>query len=74
MYRKQALSPSHHPHMTDSFCLSLHTDYAKDVKLNFRPFNMRVQNVQCLRCGEWGHRSGDRECKLKDFNPHDAAR
>jgi CBF1 interacting corepressor len=44
------------------------------VKVTFKPFNKEVRNVRCMRCGEWGHRSGDRECSLKDFNPHDAAR
>ena len=24
--------------------------------------------------GKWGHRFGDRECELKDYNPHDHAR
>ena len=32
------------------------------------------RNVQCARCGEWGHRSGDRECALKDYNPNDYER
>ena len=27
-----------------------------------------------MRCGLWGHRSGDRECALKDSNPADYAR
>lgn len=31
---------------------------------------VQLRNVRCMRCGEWGHQSGDRECALKDFNPH----
>jgi CBF1 interacting corepressor len=48
--------------------------YTADVKINFNPLGVQINNTRCLRCGEWGHRSGDRECKLRDFNPHDAAR
>ena len=33
-----------------------------------------MRNIKCIRCGEWGHTTGDRECPLRDFNPHDAAR
>lgn len=25
-----------------------------------------MRNVKCLRCGNFGHQSGDRECPLKD--------
>lgn len=42
--------------------------------MTFKPFNKLVRNTRCLRCGEWGHQTGDRECTLRDFNPHDAAR
>ena len=38
-----------------------------------KPFGSTPNHVQCLRCGEWGHKSVDRECKLRDFNPHGAA-
>ena len=31
---------------------------------------LQIRNVRCLRCGEWGHLSGERECSLRDFNPH----
>jgi CBF1 interacting corepressor len=48
--------------------------YAQNIQLRHKPFNGVVRNVQCLRCGEWGHQSGDRECSLKDNNPHDFAR
>lgn len=31
-----------------------------------RPFGVEIRNVKCLRCGNYGHQSGDRECPLKD--------
>ncbi|XP_057448843.1 uncharacterized zinc finger CCHC domain-containing protein At4g19190 [Lotus japonicus] len=31
-----------------------------------KPFGVEVRNVKCLRCGSYGHQSGDRECPLKD--------
>lgn len=31
-----------------------------------KPFGVEVRNVKCLRCGNYGHQSGDRECTLKD--------
>lgn len=31
-----------------------------------RPFGVEIRNVKCLRCGTYGHQSGDRECPLKD--------
>jgi CBF1 interacting corepressor len=48
--------------------------YAQNIQLRHKPFNEVVRNVQCFRCGEWGHQSGDRECSLRDNNPHDFAR
>lgn len=32
-----------------------------------KPFNEVLRNVQCLKCHQWGHKIGDRECKLKDI-------
>lgn len=32
-----------------------------------KPFGVEVRNVKCLRCGTYGHQSGDRECPLKDI-------
>jgi CBF1 interacting corepressor len=49
-------------------------DYASNVKVNFKPMGRTLRNVKCMRCGEWGHQSGDRECALRDANPLDAAR
>ncbi|KAG7621049.1 CBF1-interacting co-repressor CIR N-terminal domain [Arabidopsis suecica] len=31
-----------------------------------KPFAVEVRNVKCLRCGNFGHQSGDRDCPLKD--------
>uniref|UniRef100_A0A0D9WU06 CBF1-interacting co-repressor CIR N-terminal domain-containing protein n=1 Tax=Leersia perrieri TaxID=77586 RepID=A0A0D9WU06_9ORYZ len=31
-----------------------------------KPFGVEIRNVRCLRCGNYGHQSGDRECPLKD--------
>lgn len=31
-----------------------------------KPFAVELRNVKCIRCGNHGHQSGDRECPLKD--------
>lgn len=31
-----------------------------------KPFGVEIRNVRCLRCGVYGHQSGDRECPMKD--------
>ncbi|GAB5033999.1 protein kinase [Nannochloropsis oceanica] len=38
--------------------------YAQNVKLTFNPVGFTIRNCQCLKCGAYGHTSGDRECPL----------
>jgi len=42
--------------------------------VHHKPFNEIIRHVRCCRCGEWGHKTGERECILRNYNPHDMAR
>ncbi|KAL3498030.1 hypothetical protein ACH5RR_040762 [Cinchona calisaya] len=45
------------------------------VPARSKPFGVEIRNVKCLRCGNFGHQSGDRECPLKDaIMPSDESR
>ncbi|KMZ62046.1 hypothetical protein ZOSMA_49G01150 [Zostera marina] len=40
-----------------------------------KPFAVEIRNVKCVRCGTYGHQSGDRECTLKNaIMPNDENR
>ncbi|PIA50428.1 hypothetical protein AQUCO_01300875v1 [Aquilegia coerulea] len=65
------------PRPKDVFGRALPTEEEFDVLKNaprmetglparVKPFGIEVRNVKCLRCGNYGHQSGDRECPLKD--------
>jgi CBF1 interacting corepressor len=48
--------------------------YAKGMVVKHKPFCEQLRNVHCIRCGQWGHMSGERECPLRDYNPNDYER
>lgn len=50
--------------MTSPVCLSILTISTFNTRA--RPFGIEIRNVKSLRCGNYGHQSGDRECTLKD--------
>ncbi|KAL7440361.1 hypothetical protein ACHAXH_008078 [Discostella pseudostelligera] len=39
------------------------------IGLNFKPLGQVLRNVKCLKCGQWGHSMGDRECGVSGWNP-----
>ncbi len=39
------------------------------VGLNFKPLGQVLRNVKCLKCSQWGHSMGDRECGVSGWNP-----
>ncbi|KAG9416030.1 putative electron transfer flavoprotein subunit [Aphanomyces cochlioides] len=49
-------------------------EYTSNIRVNFNPVGMRIRNVRCARCQQWGHASLDRECPMRDHNPNDAFR
>ncbi len=48
--------------------------FTENTKLTFNPLGRVVRDVRCLRCGVFGHQSGDRECARRDDNPNDLFR
>jgi CBF1 interacting corepressor len=49
--------------------------YAKSMKnISFQPVGKVIRNVQCLRCKQWGHEIGDRECPNRDLLPSEQAK
>ncbi|GAM25836.1 hypothetical protein SAMD00019534_090110 [Acytostelium subglobosum LB1] len=48
--------------------------YSSDVKMTHKPFGIELRDVRCIRCNQWGHKSGDRDCLMRDINPNDLRR
>jgi hypothetical protein len=49
--------------------------YAKSMKnISFQPLGKVIRNVQCLRCKQWGHEVGDRECPNREMLPSERAK
>jgi len=40
-----------------------------NVNITFKPMGATIRNVRCMKCGEWGHAKGERECRLSGWNP-----
>jgi CBF1 interacting corepressor len=63
---------SRHPRLKNAPVVG---EYARGMELHHKPFNDVVRNVRCIRCGQWGHQTGDRECSMAhELNPYDLAR
>lgn len=40
----------------------MQAEYVKDMDVVHKPFGKVVKHVKCFKCGQWGHRLGDRLC------------
>lgn len=50
--------------MNADFCCTYRLETGAPARS--KPFGVEIRNVKCLRCGNFGHQSGDRECPMKD--------
>ena len=43
--------------------------------MHFQPLGTTIRHVRCVRCGQWGHQVGDRECSMRSgaLNANDMA-
>jgi len=44
-------------------------EWCKTIEVHHKPFGHTIRNVKCFKCGQWGHRIGDRECKMGGPHP-----
>eukprot|EP01084_Bolivina_argentea_P313405 542737_1 len=44
-------------------------DYVKNIDVVHKPFGKQIKHVKCVKCGEWGHKIFDRECRFSEYNP-----
>jgi len=40
--------------------------YTEHLQVTHKPFGIQIRNVRCTKCGQWGHKSFDKECALRD--------
>ncbi|KAL5557038.1 hypothetical protein UlMin_039274 [Ulmus minor] len=75
--KDQASGQKKKPRPQDVFRRSLPTEEEFEVLKNSpkmktgvagraKPYGIELRNVRCLRCGNYGHQSGNHECPLKD--------
>merc|ERR1712110_545977 len=45
--------------------------YTSSMEVSHKPFGKTYRNVKCIRCGNRGHQTGDRECPMLHNNPNE---
>ena len=64
------ITGSHNPSNYNGFKM-MQGKATADVRVKHNVFAVQLRNVRCTRCGAWGHQATDRECPMRDVNPHD---
>lgn len=59
---------------TEAPSFELHGIFSKSASKKAKGVYNEDEDIQCVRCGLWGHSRGDPTCSLSDSNPHVFAR